>query len=116
MDLSDIYPHSNQSLCKWSPDGKFMASVMQYRLVIREANTQEITQLFTCIEEISFLAWSPDSLYVLCGMYKRAVIQIWSIEHPDWSCKIDEGPAGISNLLWSPDSRHVLSVSEFQVN
>lgn len=41
--------------------------------------------------------------------------QIWSIEHPEWTCKIDEGSAGLVACHWSPDSRHVLTMSDFQL-
>ena len=33
----------------------------------------------------------------------------------EWSCKLDEGPAGLSYVRWSPDSRHLLTISQFQV-
>lgn len=36
--------------------------------------------------------------YVLCGLYSRAIIQVWAAEQSDWACKIDEGPAGVQVL------------------
>ncbi len=41
--------------------------------------------------------------------------QIWSIEEPEWTCKIDEGSAGLAEVHWSPDGRHVLTTSDFHV-
>lgn len=41
--------------------------------------------------------------------------QVWSLDQPDWRCKIDEGLAGLEAVRWSPDSRHILSTAEFQV-
>lgn len=35
--------------------------------------------------------------YVLCGLYSRGIVQVWSVEDPEWACKIDEGPAGIKH-------------------
>ncbi|CAD6204502.1 unnamed protein product [Miscanthus lutarioriparius] len=43
------------------------------------------------------------------------MVQAWSLSQPDWTCKIDEGPAGIAYARWSPDSRHILTTSEFQL-
>ncbi|KAF6165377.1 hypothetical protein GIB67_018821 [Kingdonia uniflora] len=43
------------------------------------------------------------------------MIQAWSLIQPDWMCKIDEGPAGISYARWIPDSRHILTTSDFQL-
>ena len=41
--------------------------------------------------------------------------QVWSLEKPDWTCKIDEGLAGLAAVRWSPDGRHILSTADFQV-
>ncbi len=38
------------------------------------------------------------------------------MEEPEWTCKIDEGSAGLSEARWSPDSRHILTTSEFNVS
>lgn len=62
------------------------------------------------------MEWSPDSCYVLTGNYKRCVAEVWSIEDPEWRCKIDEGSAGLLKICWSPDSRHILTTAEFHVS
>ena len=43
-------------------------------------------------------------------------IQVWSLEQPDWHCKIDEGSAGLVASCWSPDGRHILNTTEFHVS
>ena len=40
---------------------------------------------------------------------------MWSIEQPEWTCKIDEGSAGLVSAYWSPDSRHILTTADFQL-
>ena len=40
---------------------------------------------------------------------------MWSLENPEWTCKIDEGLAGLSQSRWSPDGCHILSNTEFQL-
>lgn len=72
-------------------------------------------QLFSCLDKISYIEWAQDSEYILCGLYRRPMIQAWSLTQPEWTCKIDEGPAGIAYARWSPDSRHILTLSDFQV-
>ncbi|XP_060614719.2 WD repeat-containing protein WRAP73 [Anolis sagrei] len=114
MNFSEILKLSNQ-LCKFSPDGKCLASGVQYRLVIREANTLQILQLFTCLDQIQHIEWSSDSLFILCAMYRRGIVQVWSLEQPDWHCKIDEGSAGLVATCWSPDGRHILNTTEFHL-
>ena len=40
---------------------------------------------------------------------------MWSIEQPEWTCKIDEGSAGLVSAYWSPDSRYILTTADFQL-
>ncbi|KAL8198506.1 UNVERIFIED_CONTAM: WD repeat-containing protein wrap73 [Gekko kuhli] len=112
MNFSECFKLSGQ-LCKFSPDGKCLASGVQYRLVVRSTETLQILQLFTCLDQIQYIEWSSDSLFILCAMYKRGVVQVWSLEQPDWHCKIDEGSAGLVASCWSPDGRHILNTTEF---
>lgn len=115
MNFSEVFKHSNQ-LCRVSPDGKYLATCVQYRLVVRDVNTLQILQLYTCLDQISQMEWSSDSLFILCAMYKRGLVQVWSLEQPDWHCKIDEGSAGLVCSHWSPDGRHILNTTEFHVS
>ncbi|XP_026966238.1 WD repeat-containing protein WRAP73 isoform X10 [Sagmatias obliquidens] len=114
MNFSEAFKLSSL-LCKFSPDGKYLASCVQYRLVVRDANTLQICQLYTCLDQIQHIEWSADSLFILCALYKRGLVQVWSVEQPEWHCKIDEGSAGLAASCWSPDGRHVLNTTEFHL-
>lgn len=52
------------------------ASCVQYRLIIRDVNTLQIVQLYTCLDQIQYIEWSSDSLFILCAMYKRGIVQV----------------------------------------
>ncbi|XP_021273114.1 WD repeat-containing protein WRAP73 isoform X2 [Numida meleagris] len=114
MDFSELFKLSGL-LGRFSPDGKCLASCVQYRLIIRDVNTLQILQLYTCLDQIQYIEWSSDSLFILCAMYKRGIVQVWSLEQPDWHCKIDEGSAGLVASCWSPDGRHILNTTEFHL-
>ncbi|KAM7099379.1 WD repeat-containing protein WRAP73 isoform 2-T2 [Molossus nigricans] len=114
MNFSEVFKLSNQ-LCKFSPDGKYLASCVQYRLVVREVNSLQILRLYTCLDQVQHVEWSADSLFILCAMYKRGLVQVWSLEQPEWHCRIDEGSAGLVASCWSPDGRHVLNTTEFHL-
>uniref|UniRef100_A0A3Q3X0W0 Uncharacterized protein n=1 Tax=Mola mola TaxID=94237 RepID=A0A3Q3X0W0_MOLML len=114
MNFSEVFKQTNQ-LCNVSPDGKYLATCVQYRLVVRDVSTLQILQLYTCLDQISYMDWSSDSLFILCAMYKRGIIQVWSLEQPDWHCKIDEGSIGLLSSRWSPDGRHILNTTEFHL-
>jgi len=108
-------PYKQTGPCCFSPDARFLAVAVDYRLVVRDVVSLKVVQLFSCVDKISSVEWAPDSEYILCGLYKRPMVQAWSLGQPDWTCKIDEGPAGIAYARWSPDSRHILTTSEFQL-
>ncbi|XP_056102777.1 WD repeat-containing protein WRAP73 [Rhinichthys klamathensis goyatoka] len=114
MNFSEVFKQSNQ-LCKVSPDGKYLATCVQYRLVVRDINTLQIVHLYTCLDQVMHMEWSSDSLFILCAMYKRGLVQVWSLEQPDWHCKIDEGSIGLVSSRWSPDGRHILNTTEFNL-
>uniref|UniRef100_A0A8C4MWF8 WD repeat containing, antisense to TP73 n=1 Tax=Equus asinus TaxID=9793 RepID=A0A8C4MWF8_EQUAS len=114
MNFSEVFKLSGL-LCKFSPDGKYLASCVQYRLVVRDVNTLQILQLYTCLDQIQHIEWSADSLFILCAMYKRGLVQVWSLEQPEWHCRIDEGSAGLVASCWSPDGRHILNTTEFHL-
>uniref|UniRef100_A0A8C5H084 WD repeat containing, antisense to TP73 n=1 Tax=Gouania willdenowi TaxID=441366 RepID=A0A8C5H084_GOUWI len=92
-----------------------MATCVQYRLVVRDVSTLQILHLFTCLDQVSHMEWSSDSLFILCAMYKRGLVQVWSLEQPDWHCKIDEGSIGLVCSQWSADGRHILNTTEFHL-
>lgn len=113
MEFTDPYKQSGP--CCFSPNSQFLAVAVDYRLVIRDVLSLKVVQLFSCVDKISYIEWAQDSEYILCGLYKRPMIQAWSLSQPDWTCKIDDGPAGIAYARWSPDSRHILTTSDFQL-
>lgn len=112
MEFTEAYKQSGP--CCFSPNARFLAVAVDYRLVIRDVLSLKVVQLFSCLDKISYIEWALDSEFILCGLYKRPMIQAWSLSQPEWTCKIDEGPAGIAYARWSPDSRHILTTSEFQ--
>lgn len=114
MDFSESYNFSS-ILPVFSPNGKYVAAATEYRLVVRDALTTQVVQIYSCIDKISHMHWCPNSNYILCGLVKRAIVQVWSVVEPEWTCKIDEGIAGVEAARWTPDGLHILLVAEFQI-
>lgn len=114
MNFSDTFKQSNQ-LCKFSPNAEYLASTSQFKLVIRDVRTLQIKAVFPCLDTINHIEWSSDSAFVLCAMFKRGVVQVWSHAKLDWTCKVDHGSMGLVSARWSPDGRHILATSEFKL-
>ncbi len=113
-DFTEVYKQTN-SLCVFSPNGEYIATAVQQRLVIRESHSLQIVQLYNCTDLIQDLTWSPASDLILVASYKLGIFQVFSLEDENWTCKVDEGLVGCVKVVFSPDSRHVLSFSDFQV-
>lgn len=64
---------------------------------------------------VSHIEWSPDGSLILVGVEKRGLAFAKSVHDPEWTCRIDEGLAGLVHCLWAPTSRHILTVSEFRL-
>ena len=114
LDFSETYKRTGPTPV-FSPDGRFLATAVEYRLVIRDAETLTVCSISSCLDRIHKIEWHPDSDHVLCACYKRGVVQCFSVSDEKWTCLIDEGPAGCVHARWSPNGTHILTVAEFNV-
>lgn len=51
MDFSESFRSSGPHPA-FSPDGRFVATVVEYRLIIREVETLRVVQLYSCLDRI----------------------------------------------------------------
>lgn len=114
MDFTELYKQSG-NLNVFSPNGLYLATAVQYRLVVRDADSLQILCLHNCMDSLSDILWSPDSDLILTANYKLGILQVWSIRDEQWTAKIEEGLAGCTRVAWAPDARHILSFSDFEV-
>ena len=64
------------------------------RLTIRDSISLAVLQVQVCLDKIDELQFSPDGCFILCGLYARNAIQVFSVADPEWNCRINEGAAG----------------------
>lgn len=66
----------------------------------------------TTVQHSPYRYWSnllsPVQALTCLGVVYPSPHQVWSAEQSDWTCKIDEGPAGVQAARWAPDGTAVL--------
>lgn len=92
MDFSEVYKQTVNGSCCFSPNGKLLASILSFRVIVRDAETLEIINLFNFIDKIDKICWNGTSNLIACASLKLATIQVWEISSSDtpWTCRIDE--------------------------
>ncbi len=48
-------------------------------------------------------------------MSKRGYLEARAVNEEDWVCRIEDSSIGILGAKWSPDSRHIITFSDYQV-
>ncbi|XP_024873154.1 WD repeat-containing protein WRAP73-like isoform X1 [Temnothorax curvispinosus] len=105
----------NNRLCHFSRNGAYLAVAFQTNLLIKDARTLCTCQSFVFTDVIQYMEWSLNSEYILCANIKRAIVQVYSIRDPQWKCKLTEGSAGLQSVTWSPDSKNICTIADFNI-
>ncbi|XP_012220138.2 WD repeat-containing protein WRAP73-like [Linepithema humile] len=105
----------NNRLCHFSNNGAYIAIAFQTNLLIKDAKTLTTCQSFVFADVIQYIEWSSNSEFILCANIKKAIIQVYSVHNPQWKCKLTEGSAGLQNVTWSPDSKYILTIADFNI-
>ena len=102
-------------ITEYSPNGLYLAIAKTSSLIIYETSELKIVQKFVFPNAISQIAWSPDSALILIAFYKAGIVEIKEISNPEWTCAINESMSGVTFSRWTPDSRKVIIVNDFNV-
>ena len=81
------------SCSAWSPSSAYIATINSSRVTIRDGKSLETLQVHSCVDKIDKFAFSPDSAYIMCCVFSRNTVQVFSIADGDWRCRINEGVA-----------------------
>ena len=113
-DFSETYKRTGPPPT-FSPDGRYLATAVDHRCVIRDAESLEVLSISQCVEHIDRVEWSRDGDHVLCAQYRVGVVQCFSVSNDAWTCKIDEAAAGCVYARWTPCGTQIITVAEFNV-
>ena len=112
--FSEQFAHNLQLICM-SNNSLYIASSLGSRATVRNIATSEVIHIFSCVDKIEKIEFSPNSEYLLCGLYERCAVQVFCMADNTWKCRINEGIAGMVHCRWTPDSRHIITESDFGI-
>ncbi|KAJ2408789.1 hypothetical protein GGI10_004790, partial [Coemansia sp. RSA 2530] len=120
MDFSDLYKQGNSNLVSFSPDGKYLAVVVEHRLIIRNSDSPKtIHRVFSCTYDtapfIQDVGWSTDSLFIFTASYELNRVDVWCLGDESWRCSIVDEVCCIEKAVWAAHGRHVLTFSELDL-
>ncbi|KAH8835280.1 hypothetical protein DL96DRAFT_1573605 [Flagelloscypha sp. PMI_526] len=137
MDFTEVYPVASGSkdLVVFSPGGHFILSAVQDRLIVRRADTLQITRHWklnlsatatntvlpqkgqassnSLETQITQIGWSADSEYLLGVCSRLGIVHVFKMRDENWNCQVDAGTEGLVKAEWAPDGRHILCFSQW---
>ena len=139
MDFTEIYRQTS-GLVSFSPGTHFILTAAQDRLVVRRADSFQITRTWHATSDappppkgssgrnsggssispqdgwITHAGWSCDSEYILAACARRGVVHVYKLRDEEWSARIDAGTEGLTKAEWAPDGRSILCFSAWGVS
>jgi hypothetical protein len=134
MDFTEIYKQTS-SLVAFSSGAHFILTAVQDRLIVRRADTFQITRTWlldaspsptqavlakskpsSAENWITHIGWSCDSEYLLGACAKKGVAHVFKLRDEEWTARIDCGAEGLVKAEWAPDGRTILCFSEWGVS
>jgi WD40 repeat protein len=116
MDCRPLLCLSASSLCVLSPDGLHFAVASAGRVAVRAvSDLDSVSHMLQCVDKIDKIDFSSDSKLILCAMYGRQAVQVFSLEDPEWKCRINESAAGLISAGWTPDPTILYTESDFGI-
>lgn len=83
--------------------------------MVRDVDSLAVVAVFSCLDRIQALAWSPSGENILCGLYARSTVQVFSLTDQEWTASISEGLAGVVAARWCPSGHEILLTSDFKL-
>lgn len=132
MDFTEIFKQSS-GLVSFSPGAHFLLTAATDRVIIRRADTFQISRSWAIdptpsvtslpsssgsyqTPTITHLEWSSDSEFVLAACAKAGVVHVFRMSDERWHAKIEAGVEGLVKAEWAPDGRHIICFSEWAVS
>lgn len=98
-----------------SPTSNLIGFANGNRLSIKDALSLDVVQIFVCLDKIDKFEFSSDSCYVLCALFSRNAVQVFSILDAEWKCRISEAVVGIIDSFWMKNTQNIVTECDFGI-
>ena len=114
---NNVFTVHSQTSSIVNPVRRLVAGISQgIRVVVRHIPTLAVESVFTALDNIERLRWSADGSFLIAVVSSQAVLHVWSVDDPEWVCRIDAGLTGISDARGHPRIPSIVLVySEFNL-
>lgn len=113
MNFSETLSFSG--CAEFSPDSSHLALSRSATLNIYSTRTSALINSWTLADVPSSISWSPNSDLIYTTHPKRNLIQVFSFKDSKLGARITASSYGIQGVWWTPDSRYICVVTEFQL-
>lgn len=113
MNFSETLTFSG--CAEFSPDSNYLALSRSANLNIYSSKSAELYTSWSIADVPSSISWSPNSEMVFTTHTKRNLILVFSVKSKECSARITASSYGITGVWWTPDSRYVCAVTDFQL-
>ena len=127
MEFDGAVTLNGADCSSWSPNGRLLAVISgRTRLILRDAASLDVLRTEVLVTGgsgddagVDKIAFSPDSDFLLVSIFSAGVTFVYRTatdkDSATWRAKIAEGLSGLREIVWSPDSRHILTMADFNV-
>ncbi|KAL4433385.1 hypothetical protein ABPG74_017489 [Tetrahymena malaccensis] len=83
---------------------------------IKDINQELINRnVYSFQDIITHMEFSPDNQLILVVQSNSSTVEVKNFNDEQWICKIVDQACGLLHAVWAPDSRSIITFSDFQV-
>ncbi|KAI8870828.1 YVTN repeat-like/Quino protein amine dehydrogenase [Ramicandelaber brevisporus] len=106
VEIAQFFRQTGNNACSFSSDGRLIATATQHRLIVRNADSLQVVQVFqtnATPSNISEIQWCPTCPHLVFVIRERSnLVEVFDVRNPDWGACIDESLMGLVSARWVP--------------
>ncbi|EAS04393.2 WD repeat WRAP73-like protein, putative (macronuclear) [Tetrahymena thermophila SB210] len=114
MQFSNIIQGACSAI--FSQDSSLIAISNGSKILIKDINQELINRnVYSFQDIITHMEFSPDNQLILVVQSNSNTVEVKNFNDEQWICKIVDQACGLLHAVWAPDSRSIITFSDFQM-